>query len=469
MSETVEEIIIRNLVRNEPFTRKVLPFLKEDYFTSPGGKVLFGEVLRFVEHYKVLPTIEALGVHIQARTDLEEHQYGDVVDTLEKVSNTEEEKNELKWLVDTTEEWVKDTAINAAIRESVHILDGKDKQKNKLIIPSLLADALAISFDTSVGHDYFKDADKRYDSYKVTENKLAFDIDLLNEITKGGLKSKTLTMFMAATGGGKSITMCHLASSYVAQGKNVLYLSLEMSEEEISRRIDANLMNVDSDEVDKLTKKQYLVNIVDMFKKFHGKLIVKEFPGGGVTNAGHFRFLIKELELKKKFKPDVILIDYLSLAGSSRYKNGAVNQSYYIKAVAEEIRGLGQEFGIPIISAAQYNREGMSSSDAELTDIAESIGITHTADLVIGLTRTEELDNMNQIMFKQLKNRYNDINHYRRFVLGVDLAKSKLYGLSKSAQDNILVEDTPPLMDNKFGPEKKGPKKKTKDFKGFKV
>lgn len=468
MNETVENIIVRNLVTNEEYARKVLPFLNEKYFSSTSGKVLLDEVLRFVEHYKTIPTIEALSVHIQSRQDLGEQQYGELIDTLEEISKAPPDNNELKWLIDTTENWCKDSAIHGAIREAVHILDGKDKQKNKLIIPQLLSDALSVSFDTSVGHDYFRDADKRFDFYQLTENKLPFDIELLNEITKGGLKEKTLTVVMATTGGGKSITLCHLAAAYVAQGKNVIYITLEMSEEEISRRIDANLMNIDSNEIDKIDRKQYLSNIVKMYKKFHGGLVVKEFPGGGVSHAGHFRFLIKELELKKKFKPDVILIDYLSIAGSSRYKSGAINQSYYIKAVAEECRGLGQEFKVPVISAAQYNRSGMGSSDAELTDVAESIGITHTADLVLGLIRTEELDNLNQIMFKQLKNRYNDINHFRRFVLGVDLAKSKLYNLNKSAQDDIMVEDSKPVMDNKFGPEPTK-KKKPKDFSGFKV
>jgi replicative DNA helicase len=452
--ETTEALILRNLIYNEDFTRKVLPFIKTEYFNDSLQKVLYDEISSFVVEYNALPTQESLYIELEKRTDLNEESFTNIVDI---VSGLSDEHAEKEWLLKTTEQWCKDRAVYLAIRECIQIADGSDSKFTKEAIPSILSDALAVSFDSHIGHDYLEDSDSRYESYILKEEKLPFDLSYFNRITGGGLSAKTLTVLIASTGVGKSLVMCHFAASYLLQGKNVLYITLEMSEEKIAQRIDANLLDVDIKDFAKITKSDFDSKVKRLSSKTQGKLIVKEYPPVS-AHAGHFRAFINELKLKKSFAPDVIIVDYLNICASSRYKNNGQANSYTIvKSIAEEVRSLAVEFNVPIISGTQSNRNSMASSDLNLSDTSESIGITHTVDYMFGLISTEELEGLNQILVKQLKNRYGALDPYRRFTLGIDRAKMRLYDVEQEAQDT-LVE----IVD--LEPEKKDFKSKFKNF-----
>ena len=452
--ETTEALILRNLIYNEDFTRKVLPFIKTEYFNDFLQKVLYDEISSFVVEYNALPTQESLYIELEKRTDLNEESFANIV---EIVSGLSDEPAEREWLLKTTEQWCKDRAVYLAIRECIQIADGSDSKLTKEAIPSILSDALAVSFDSHIGHDYLEDSDSRYESYILKEEKLPFDLSYFNRITGGGLSAKTLTVLIASTGVGKSLVMCHFASSYLLQGKNVLYISLEMSEEKIAQRIDANLLDVDIKDFSRITKSDFDSKVKRLSAKTQGKLIVKEYPPVS-AHAGHFRAFINELKLKKSFTPDVIIVDYLNICASSRFKsNGQANSYTIVKSIAEELRSLAVEFNVPIISGTQSNRNSMASSDLNLSDTSESIGITHTVDYMFGLISTEELEGLNQILVKQLKNRYGALDPYRRFTVGIDRAKMRLYDVEQEAQDT-LVE----IVD--LEPEKKDFKSKFKNF-----
>ena len=452
--ETTEALILRNLIYNEDFTRKVLPFIKTEYFNDSLQKVLYDEISSFVVEYNALPTQESLYIELEKRTDLNEESFTNIV---EIVSGLSDEPAEKEWLLKTTEQWCKDRAVYLAIRECIQIADGSDSKLTKEAIPSILSDALAVSFDSHIGHDYLEDSDARYESYILKEEKLPFDLSYFNRITGGGLSAKTLTVLIASTGVGKSLVMCHFASSYLLQGKNVLYISLEMSEEKIAQRIDANLLDVDIKDFSRITKSDFDSKVKRLSAKTQGKLIVKEYPPVS-AHSGHFRAFINELKLKKSFTPDVIIVDYLNICASSRFKNNGQANSYTIvKSIAEEVRSIAVEFDVPVISATQTNRNSMASSDLNLSDTSESIGITHTVDYMFGLISTEELEGLNQILVKQLKNRYGALDPYRRFTVGIDRAKMRLYDVEQEAQDT-LVE----IVD--LEPEKKDFKSKFKNF-----
>jgi replicative DNA helicase len=452
--ETTEALILRNLIYNEDFTRKVLPFIKTEYFNDTLQKVLYDEISSFVVEYNALPTQESLYIELEKRTDLNEESFTNIV---EIVSGLSDEPAEREWLLKTTEQWCKDRAVYLAIRECIQIADGSDSKLTKEAIPSILSDALAVSFDSHIGHDYLEDSDARYESYILKEEKLPFDLSYFNRITGGGLSAKTLTVLIASTGVGKSLVMCHFAASYLLQGKNVLYITLEMSEEKIAQRIDANLLDVDIKDFAKIAKSDFDSKVKRLSSKTQGKLIVKEYPPVS-AHAGHFRAFINELKLKKSFTPDVILVDYLNICASSRFKsNGQANSYTIVKSIAEEVRSIAVEFDVPVISATQTNRNSMASSDLNLSDTSESIGITHTVDYMFGLISTEELEGLNQILVKQLKNRYGALDPYRRFTVGIDRAKMRLYDVEQEAQDT-LVE----IVD--LEPEKKDFKSKFKNF-----
>jgi replicative DNA helicase len=452
--ETTEALILRNLIYNEDFTRKVLPFIKTEYFNDSLQKVLYDEISSFVVEYNALPTQESLYIELEKRTDLNEESFTNIV---EIVSGLSDEPAEKEWLLKTTEQWCKDRAVYLAIRECIQIADGSDSKLTKEAIPSILSDALAVSFDSHIGHDYLEDSDARYESYILKEEKLPFDLSYFNRITGGGLSAKTLTVLIASTGVGKSLVMCHFAASYLLQGKNVLYITLEMSEEKIAQRIDANLLDVDIKDFAKIAKSDFDSKVKRLSSKTQGKLIVKEYPPVS-AHSGHFRAFINELKLKKSFTPDVIIVDYLNICASSRFKsNGQANSYTIVKSIAEEVRSLAVEFNVPIISGTQSNRNSMASSDLNLSDTSESIGITHTVDYMFGLISTEELEGLNQILVKQLKNRYGALDPYRRFTVGIDRAKMRLYDVEQEAQDT-LVE----IVD--LEPEKKDFKSKFKNF-----
>ena len=433
--EKVEFLILRNLLHNEEYLRKVLPFIKPDYFEDTNQKIVFEEIVSFVQEYNKLATKEILCIEVENRKDITDTSFKEIVHLID---NLDDVTVELNWIVDTTEKWCRDRAIYLALMESIHIADGKDEKKNRDSIPSILSDALAVSFDNHVGHDYLEDYEQRYESYHKKEEKIEFDLEFFNKITKGGLPNKTLNIALAGTGVGKSLFMCHVASSVLLQGRNVLYITLEMAEEKIAERIDANLLNVNIKDIETLPKMMFDTKVNSIAKKTQGTLIIKEYPTAS-AHAGHFRALLNELSLKKSFKPDIIFIDYLNICGSSRYKsNFSVNSYSYVKAIAEELRGLAVEANVPIVSATQTTRSGFSSSDPDLTDTSESFGLPATADLMFALISTEELEGLGQIMVKQLKNRYNDPTMNKRFVVGIDRAKMRLYDVEQSAQKDIL-------------------------------
>jgi replicative DNA helicase len=435
MKDRIERTILTNLIYNEDFLRKVLPFIEPDYFDSRIERVVFEEIANFIAKYDKMPTKEILGIEIKDRTDLTQQEYSETVEVSNSLEN--EEINQ-QWLLDATEKWCKDRAIYLALMESIRIADGGDEKKNRDAIPAILQDALAVCFDNNVGHDYLEDYEDRYDFYHQKEDKIPFDLEFFNKITKGGLPNKTLNIALAGTGVGKSLFMCHVASSVLLQGKNVLYITLEMAEEKIAERIDANLLNVNIQDIGELPKQMFENKVNNLAKKTQGTLIIKEYPTAA-AHEGHFRSLLNELQLKRSFKPDIIFIDYLNICASSRYsKMGSVNSYSYIKSIAEELRGLAVEAQVPIVSATQTTRSGYSSSDVDLTDTSESFGLPATADLMFALISTEELEGLGQIMVKQLKNRYNDPTVFKRFVIGIDRAKMRLYDCEQSAQNDIL-------------------------------
>ncbi len=433
--EKIETTILRNLLFNNDYCRKVLPFIKNEYFENFHEKVVFEEICKFILSYDNLATKEVLLIETEKRTDITEDTYKTIC---EYVSNLDDTSADKQWLVDTTEKWCRDRAIYLALMESIKIADGQDEKKSRDAIPTILQEALAVGFDNHIGHDYLQDYQERYESYHKKEDKIPFDLEYFNKITKGGLPSKTLNVALAGTGVGKSLFMCHMASSVLLQGRNVLYITLEMAEEKIAERIDANLLNVNIKDISELPKNMFETKVNNLSKKTQGTLIIKEYPTAS-AHAGHFRALLNELSLKKSFRPDIIFVDYLNICASSRYKsNFSVNSYSYIKAIAEELRGLAVETNVPIVSATQTTRSGYGNSDVELTDTSESFGLPATADLMFALISTEELEQLGQIMVKQLKNRYNDLSVNKRFVVGIDRSKMRLYDCEQSAQDGIL-------------------------------
>ena len=462
VTQTIERTALTNLISNEDYARKVLPFIKGNYFDLKEERVIFEEIYNFVDKYKKIPTQTSLEIEVGERKDLTEIEYKKVVEIIQTLNPV---KVDFNWLIDTTEKFCKDKAIYNAIVDGISIIDGKDKDRNRDSIPSILTDALSVSFDNAVGHDYILDADSRFDFYHRIEEKIPFDLEYFNKITKGGLPPKTLNIALAGTGVGKSLFMCHMAANCLSQGKNVLYITLEMAEERIAERIDANLMNISMEDLQDLPKKMFDDKMAKIMKKTSGKLIVKEYPTAS-ANSNHFRGLIKELAIKKSFKPDIIFIDYLNICASSRFKGNAnVGSYFYIKAIAEELRGLAVETNVPIMSATQTTRSGFISSDVGLEDTSESFGLPATADLMFALISTEELEELNQIAVKQLKNRYNDPTMNRRFVLGIDRAKMKLFDVDIKEQDLVDdgQEDIPTFDKSSFG------KKEKLDFSKLKV
>ena len=464
----LETTILKNLIFNEDYARKILPFIKSEYFADNTEKILFKEVEEYINHYKNLPTYESLVINFTESKTLTEQQVRDSVELLREINSEKDDRTDVKWLTDNTEKFCQDKAIYNAIMKSVNILDDKENRDSKGSIPKLLSDALGVSFDSSVGHDYVDDAESRYDFYHKHEVKIPFDLDIFNKITKGGLPQKTLNIALAGTGVGKSLFMCHVAGSCLSQGQNVLYITMEMAEERIAERIDANLLNIDISDLHAISKQDYERKFSALKVKTQGKLIIKEYPTAAAS-ALHFRALLNELQLKKSFKPDIIFIDYLNICASARIKAGSnVNSYSYIKAIAEELRGLAVEFSVPIMSATQTTRSGFTSSDPGLEDTSESFGLPATADFMFALISTEELEQLNQLMVKQLKNRYNDPNTFKRFVVGIDRGRMKLYDVEQSAQDDIVdagqVDDKPL---NTFGERERT--SKFKNFGGFKV
>jgi len=448
MNKTIEKTILSHLICNEDYCRKVIPFIKEDYFTDKNDKVIYQETLKFIQKYNKTPTTTSIQIEIDGRKDLNEAQFKEI---REIVSSFEKEDVDIDWLSDTTENWCKDKAIYNAIVDGISIIEGRDKNRKPDALPTLLTDALAVSFDNRVGHDYLKDSNERFDYYHKIEERIPFDLEFFNKITKGGLPQKTLNVALAGTGVGKSLFMCHMASNCLSQGKNVLYITLEMAEERIAERIDANLMNISIDDLHDLPKTMYEDKIDKVKKRASGNLIIKEYPTAS-AHTNHFRQLIQELAIKKSFRPDIIFVDYLNICASSRFRGGSNINSYtIIKAIAEELRGLAVENNLPIVTATQTTRSGFVSTDIGLEDTSESFGLPATADFMFALISTDELEELNQIAVKQLKNRYNDPTSNKRFVLGVDRARMKLYDVEMKAQNDIVdknqEEDDTPLFD----------------------
>tara|TARA_B100001989_G_C24538679_1_gene466155 strand:+ start:660 stop:2078 length:1419 start_codon:yes stop_codon:yes gene_type:complete len=435
LTQTIERTTLAHLIHNEDYCRKVIPFIKPLYFTNRDERIVFEEIEKFLEKYNALPTQETLTIGVDSRKDLTDEEYKKIVELIGSLEKTEVD---LQWLHDETEKFCKDKAIYNAVLDGIKIIDGKDKDRTPEAIPSILSDALAVSFDLTVGHDYVDDGLNRYEFYHKKEDKIKFDLDYFNKITKGGLPQKTLNIALAGTGVGKSLFMCHVASSCLMQGKSVLYITLEMAEERIAERIDANLMNITIDDLHTLPKKMFENYLNKIQKKTNGKLIIKEYPTAS-AHVGNFRSLIKELALKRSFRPDIIFVDYLNICASSRFRGNAnVGSYFYIKAIAEELRGLAVETNVPIVSATQTTRSGFVSSDIGLEDTSESFGLPATADLMFALISTEELEDLNQICVKQLKNRYNDPTMNKRFILGIDRAKMRLYDVEQVAQKDLV-------------------------------
>ena len=456
--ERIERTALSNLIHNEEYTRKVLPFIKEEYFSDRTERLLFTEIYKFVNKYNSLPTKEALSIEINSAKSVNEDEYKKITDVL---STLNKEPVNQDWLVETTEKFCKDRAIHNAILGGIQIIDGKDKKHTPEYLPEMLTSALSVSFDQKVGHDYLQETKERFDFYKKKEERLELDLDYFNKITRGGIPSKTLNICLAGTGVGKTMFMTHLASSILLQGKNVLYITMEMAEERIAERIDANLLNVGMSDLEELPYSMYETKINKLQSKTSGKLIIKEYPTAS-AHTGHFRALVKELALKTSFKPDIVFVDYLNICASARFKAGAnVNSYTYIKAIAEELRGMAVENDIPIFSATQTTRGGFVSSDVGLEDTSESFGLPATADFMFALISSEELDDKNQIMVKQLKNRYNDPTVNRKFILGVDRSKMRFYDVEQTAQTD-LVDSGQPTTERKF-------EKKLGQFSDFKI
>ena len=449
MSQTIERTALTQLVTNEQYARKVLPFMKGDYFSDKTERTVFEEITKFVDKYNKIPTQTSLEIEVSGRKDLNEGEFKKVVAVIQTLESTDVD---FDWLVDTTEQFCKDKAVYNAIVEGISIIDGKDKQRGPDAIPSILTDALAVGFDNRVGHDYLDDADDRFDYYHTIEKKIPFDLEFFNRITKGGLPPKTLNIALAGTGVGKSLFMCHMAANCLSMGKNVLYITLEMAEERIAERIDANLMNISMEDLHDLPKQMYDNKIAKIIKSTSGKLIVKEYPTAS-AHTGHFRGLIKELAIKKSFCTDIIFVDYLNICASTRFKGQSnVNSYMYVKAIAEELRGLAVETNVPIMSATQTTRSGFTSTDIGLEDTSESFGLPATADLMFALISNEDLDELNQIAVKQLKNRYNDLTVNKRFVIGIDRAKMQLFDIKSEEQSDLVdanqTEFAEPVFDN---------------------
>ena len=436
MTETIETTILRSLLYSEDYFRKSFPHIKSEYFSDPSKRIIFEEIEKFVSNYDKTPNQEVLTIAIQSRSDLTEDSYKDLVSEIDSLS---EREVEVQWAVDTTEKWCKDRAIYNAILRSIKISEGNDKELSKDAIPNLLQEALAVSFDEHIGHDFFESAVDRWNFYHTKEEKVEFDIEKLNLITDGGLSKKTLNVFMAPPGAGKSLTMCHLAASALSSGYNVLYITLEMAAERIAERIDANLLDTPIKKIKDIPQSIFTSKIEELSKKTTGKLILKEYPTAS-AHAGHFRALLNDLKLKKSFKPDIIYIDYLNICASSRYRGHIVNSYTYVKSISEELRGLGQEYEVPIVSATQTTRNGVNNTDVDMTDTSESFGLPQTADLMIALMTNETYEESARLQMKQIKNRYGDPTYYRRFFVGVDKSKMRLYNVD-DAVDSVLDAD----------------------------
>ena len=458
----LEQAILKNLVYNEDYLRKVLPFIKPDYFSDRTERTIFNEITSFTETYNNPPSIEAISIAIKEKNTLTDDEVKNCETYLTEIEVNRSAEAEIQWLVDKTEKFCQEKAIYNGVLRAISILDGKDKSHEKGAIPSILSDALAVSFDTTVGHDYLENSDERYEFYHRKEERIPFDLECFNKITKGGLPAKTLNIALAGTGVGKSLFMCHVAAGAMVQGKNVLYITLEMAEEKIAERIDANLLNVTLDDLIDLPKDMYDKKVNRVREKCTGKLIIKEYPTASASTS-HFRTLLNELNLKRSFVPDILFVDYLNICCSSRIKAGANINSYtYVKSIAEELRGLAVEYNVPIVSATQTTRSGFTSSDPGLEDTSESFGLPATADLMFALISSEDLESMGQMMVKQLKNRYNDPSYYKRFTIGVDRAKMKLFDVEQSAQTGLADAGHQGVgSHNKIKHEKK--------FEGFKV
>ena len=444
--DKIEFLVLRNLLHNEEYLRKVIPFIKAEYFQDTNQKIVFEEIVSFVSEYNEVPSKEVLSIEVEKRKDINDTSYTEISKLISYLDNEPAEK---EWLENTTENWCRERAIYMALMESIAIADGQDEKKQPDAIPSILSDALAVSFDNNVGPDYLQDYAERFDLYNKKEERIEFDLEFFNKITKGGLPNKTLNIALAGTGVGKSLFMCHVASSVLLQGKNVLYITLEMAEEKIAERIDANLLNVNIQNITDLPKAMFEKKVHKLKKKTEGELIIKEYPTAS-AHAGHFKALLNELSLKKSFKPDIIFIDYLNICSSTRFKgNASVGSYFYIKAIAEELRGFAVESNVPIVSATQTTRSAYTSTDVGLEDTSESFGLPATADLMFALISTEELEDLNQIMIKQLKNRYNDPTMNKRFILGIDRAKMRLYDVEQVAQKDVLDSgQDEPVFDN---------------------
>ena len=445
---TTEQIILANLISNEEYARKSLPYVKAEYFADKLERLTYTEISKYVEKYNTLPTKESLIIEIDSANNIIDSEYEQCVQIINELKSDANEGD--GWLLDITEKFCQEKSLHNAIMSSISIIDGSDKNKDKGAIPQILSDALSVSFDPNVGHDFLEDGDERFDFYHRTEEKIEFDLEYLNKITKGGLPKKSLNIILAGTGVGKSLAMCHFASANLLNGKNVLYITMEMAEEKIAQRIDANLMNVTLDELESLPKPIYDKKLDKVKGKTSGKLIIKEYPTA-CAGSGHFRYLLNELKLKRAFVPDIIYVDYLNICMSSRVKGGAQVNSYtLVKAIAEEIRGLAVEFNVPIVSATQTTRSGFTNSDPGLEDTSESFGLPATADFMIALVSSEQLEDLSQVMIKQLKNRYGDPNLYKRFVVGIDRAKMRLYDVEQEQQEDI-VDDGPVFDKGDYG------------------
>jgi replicative DNA helicase len=456
--EKVETTILRNLLFNNDYCRKVLPFIKNEYFENLHEKVVFEEICKFIVAYDGLATKEVLLIETEKRTDITEDTYKTICEYVSNLDNTPADTN---WVTDTTEKWCRDRAIYLALMESIKIADGQDDKKNRDAIPNILQEALSVGFDNNIGHDYLNDSEERFEYYNRKEEKIEFDLEYFNKITGGGTSKKTLNVILAGPNVGKSLTLTHLASSFLIQGKNVLYITLEMSEEKIAQRIDANLLNVNIGDIQYLQKDTFNKKIVALSKKTMGRLIIKEYPTSS-AHSGHFRSLLNELVLKQSFVPDILFVDYLNICTSSRYsKNYSANSYTIVKSIAEELRGLAVENNFPLWTATQLTRSGYNSSDPDMSDTSESFGLPATADIMLGMIRTEELDQLGQVMFKQIKNRDNDVSVNKRFVVGIDRAKMRLFDVEQSAQKDILDSG----QEEEYNYEEDKPKKQ---FSGFK-
>jgi replicative DNA helicase len=461
------QTILKHLFIDEDYARKVLPFIKEEYFADAMEKVVYSQIFDYVDRFNTLPTKEAVIIQLGEKK-LNESEYDSATKVISEALEEEDRKENLQWLLEKTEDWCQERAVYNAIMNSIQIMDGNDKNNDKGAIPKILSDALGVSFDSHIGHDFIEQSDDRFDFYHRKEERIPFDLELLNTITKGGLTNKTLNVALAGTGVGKSLFMCHCGAGHLAQGKNVLYITMEMSEEKIAERIDANLLDVTIDDLKSLSKDMYDRKIDRLAKKTQGKLVIKEFPTAS-AHVGHFRHLLNELNLKKNFRPDIIYIDYLNICASARVKNTQANSYTIIKSIAEEIRGLAVEFNVPVVTATQTTRSGYSNSDVGLEDTSESFGLPATADLMLALISTEELEELGQIMIKQLKNRNGDPNIHKRFVVGVDRSKMRLYDCEQEAQDGLTdagssKRDVPAFDNSNFGQSEFKIKRRNKSF-----